>query len=232
MSMTFDPYKLSTKDVSEAEDVLLTNPTALTELEAYWAQLPRSNGVPKRSDVDPVAMGRQLEDSFILERVAPGVARIRVAGRNIGKLLGLEPRGLPLTALMLPQGRASMARYIEEAFQGPNVVELPLMSPRAVGQPVLSGKILMLPLRDDHGAVTRVLGILVMSGRRGMGGRKFDICKAETPRVEPIVGLHAITGGAPQRPVSSLRPSLRVIDPEDPKKAKGMPALRLVVSND
>ncbi|WP_296419183.1 PAS domain-containing protein [Pseudooctadecabacter sp.] len=228
MSMTFDPYKLGSKDVAQAEDVIMTNPTALNELERYWTSLPRRLGVPSRADLDPVAMGRQLEDSFILERVAPGVARVRVAGRNIGKLIGMEPRGLPMTAIMLPASRAAMSNYIEAAFTTPAIVELPLTSPRAVGQPVLQGKILLLPLRDDHGQVTRLLGVLVMSGRRGMGGRRFDISDVTAPRVDPVTGLTAVEGGRPAR----TRPSLRVVtDPSDTQKAKDTPALRLVVSN-
>ncbi|SLN15945.1 PAS domain-containing protein [Pseudooctadecabacter jejudonensis] len=224
MSMTFDPYKLGTKDVTSAEDVLLTNPTALTELETYWRSLPRSRGVPARADLDPVAMGRQLEDSLILERVAPGVARIRVAGRNIGKLIGLEPRGLPLTTVMTPNSRATLSEYIERAFNTPSVVELPLKSPRAVGQPPLQGKLLLLPLRDEDGDVTRMLGILVMSGRRGMGGRRFEISDLSPPRVEALSNLRAVNGGR--------RPSLRVAAVDgDTQKAKDTPALRLVVSN-
>jgi hypothetical protein len=228
MSLTFDPYKQRSTDISQAQDVIMTNPTALNELEQYWSSLPRTRGVPLRKDVDPVAMGALLEDSFILERVAPGVARIRVAGRNIAKLIGVEPRGLPLTAVLLPDARAAMVYYIEAAFNGPSIVELPLESPRAVGQPQLQGKIMLLPLRDDHGRVSRVLGVLVMSGRRGIGGRRFKICDRSALRVEhiqePIAGLRAVAGGK----ATTMRHCLRVIDT---KKAQSKPALRLVVSN-
>lgn len=224
MSFTFDPFKLRSGDVKEVADVIMTNPTAPVELERYWSSLPKTRGVPMRKDVDPVAMAGLLEDSFILERVAPGVARIRVAGRNVAKLIGMEPRGLPLTAVLLPNSRAAMANYLEVAFTGPSIVELPLEAPRAVGQPKLDGKIMLLPLRDDHGRVSRVLGVLVMSGRRGDGGRRFQISDTSAPRVEPVVGLQAVSGGRDQ----TRRPSLRVVTKE---KAKDTPALRLVVSN-
>lgn len=225
MSFTFDPYKLRSGDVSAAEDVLMTNATAPTEMEAYWKSLPRTRGVPMRKDVNPVDMGGLLEDSFILERVAPGVARIRVAGRNVAKLLGIEPRGLPLTAAFLPDARADVSRHLEAAFMTPGLVEIALTSPRAVGQPTLQGKILMLPLRDDHGRVSRIMGVLVMSGRRGLGGRRFDLSDAAPVRFEPMLGLHAIDGGEAVK----RRPSLRVA-PQG-KKAEITPALRLVVSN-
>ncbi|MDB2369040.1 PAS domain-containing protein [Octadecabacter sp.] len=225
MSFTFDPYKLRLSDVSAACDVLMTNPTATTELEAYWKTLPRTRGVPMRKDVDPMAMKGVLEDSFILERVAPGVARIRVAGRKVTKLLGIEPRGLPLTAAFLPAARADMARHLEAAFMSPGLVELELTSPRAVGQPTLSGKILLLPLRDDLGKVSRLLGVVVMSGRRGVGGRRFELKKSAPVRFEPMLGLRVMDGGQP----AIRRASLRV--PSDTQKADDTPALRLVVSN-
>jgi hypothetical protein len=156
------------------------------------------------------------------------VARIRVAGHNIAKLVGVEPRGLPLTAALPPDARAAMVYCIEAAFNGPSIVELPLEAPRAVDQPKLQGKIMLLPLRDDHGRVSRVLGVLVMSGRRGIGGRRFKICDKTAVRVEhieePIAGLHAVVGGK----TTATRHSLRVLDT---KKAQNKPALRLVVSN-
>lgn len=239
MSFTFDPYKLRSKDVEDAKgvpakDVLMTNPTALSELEQYWSALPRTRGVPMRKDVDPSKMDGLLEDCFILERVALGVARIRVAGRNVTKLLGIEPRGLPLTAAFLPKSRAAMGQHLEAAFTSPGLVELSLISPRAVGQPTLQGKILMLPLRDDHGRVSRMLGVLVMSGRLGNGGRRFEISPDAPIRFEPTLGLHAVD--APVKSTEAqprMRPNLQVVSRAvgERQKAKDTPALRLVVSN-
>jgi hypothetical protein len=228
VSFTFDPYKLRSCDVTTAQDVLMTNPTAPAELERYWSTLPRTRGVPLRKDVDPSKMAGLLEDSFILERVAPGVARIRVAGRNVTQLLGIEPRGLPLTAAFLPDARAEISQNLEKGFMVPGLIEIALTSPRAVGQPALQGKILLLPLRDNHGRVNRMIGVLVMSGRRGIGGRRFTISNDTPVRFEPTVGLQAIEGSKPAK----NRPSLVAIgDDKHNKKAGDIPALRLVVSN-
>ncbi len=228
MSFTFDPYRLAKDDVTKASDVLMTNPTALQELEGYWKSLPKRLGVPKRTDVNPTAMGTLLEDCFILERVAPGVARIRVAGRNIGKLIGAEPRGLPMTSLVLPNARPALAGYLEMSFNGPSVIELTLEAPRAIGQPKLDGKMLLLPLRDDHGRVSRILGALVMSGRRGQGARRFTIVETSKPRIDPIVGLRAV---GPDDVVKKRPSLLHSVSGDGTQKAKGTRALRLVVSN-
>ncbi|MBT8410869.1 MAG: PAS domain-containing protein [Octadecabacter sp.] len=221
MSMTFDPYASRNSLVDDQraghEDVLMTNPTALAELEAYWSALPRTRGLPKRTDLDPASLGALLENAFVLERIAPGIARIRVAGRAIGALLGVEPRGLPITAAFLPASRAAMANYIEAAFSGPSIVELPLNGPRALGQPCLQGRIMILPLLDDFGRVSRAVGMLVMSGRKGLGGRRFVISDIEPPRVEPVEQLRVVAGECKTD---------RLV-----KKAEDRPALRLVVSN-
>ena len=81
-----------------------------------------------------------------------------------------------------------MALHLEKAFSTPGLVEIELTSPRAVGQPKLHGKILLLPLRDDHGRVSRMMGVLVMSGRRGLGGRRFTISDTTSIRLNPRSG--------------------------------------------
>lgn len=225
MSFTFDPYKIANRDVSKADDFLVTNPTALQEMKSYWSKLPRFSGVPKRSDVDPSAMGTLLEDSFILERVAPGVARVRVAGQNVAKLIGVEPRGLPITSFFLPKARSAISGHIEVAFNGPNIVELSLEAPKGRGQPKLDGKMLLLPLRDDQGDVTRVIGVFVMSGRRGVGTRRFELALNQTPRIDPVIRLSAINGGNVGRLRQNLSAQVKL------NEAKNIPALRLVVSN-
>lgn len=227
MSFTFDPYKVVNADICKADDVLMTNPTALQELEGYWRSLPKVQGVPERKNVDPSAMGNLLEDSFILERVAPGVARVRVAGRNIGKLIGVEPRGLPVTSFFTPESRTAISGYLEMVFNGPKILEIPLASPRSTGKPALDGKILLLPLRDDHGHVNRVLGVLVMSGRRGIGPRRFEISEGISPRIDQIGMLRAVETVRQPRGMN-LHPNA---DQMPLKKAESRPTLRLVVSN-
>ncbi|MDR9483338.1 MAG: PAS domain-containing protein [Salibaculum sp.] len=140
----------------------MTNLTALIDLESYWRGLAPAGGVPRRADLDPACMGDVIEDALILEPVVPGVARIRVAGRRIMALIGSEPRGRPLSALFVPADRGRLATQTEVAFRMPSVVELAL---RAPGRPALSGRLLLLPLSDDFGAVTRCLCALVADGR-------------------------------------------------------------------
>lgn len=189
----------------------VTNPTALVNLEAYWNTLSPDGRIPRRTDLDPARLGELIEDAMIVERVAPGVARIRVAGQRIAALVGSEPRGMPLSVLFEGADRGRLATQVEIAFKMPSVVELPLEGVRGLGRPALSGRLLLLPMRDEFDRVSRCLGALVADGRLGRSPRQFRLCSKDRVRHEP----------------------LDVDPPEAPrlKQAKGRPALRLVVDN-
>lgn len=199
------------------EDYLMTNPMALAELHSYWASLAPSGQVPRRTDIDPGKLGDAIEDCMILERVAPGVARVRVAGQRLCDLSGFDLRGMPLSVLFTPPARAELTRGIERAFHGPSVVEIALKSHGGIAQPDMDGRLILLPLRDGFGRVTRCLGCLVASGRRGRGGRRFDIPAPAATRIEPVSHLALASHCETHRP--------------DMKKAEDRPTLRLVVDN-
>ena len=84
---------------------------------------------------------------------------------------------------------------------------------------------MLLPLRDDQGDVARVIGVFVMSGRRGVGTRRFELALNQTPRIDPVIRLSAINGGNVGRLRQNLSAQVKL------NEAKNIPALRLVVSN-
>ena len=85
---------------------------ALREVEAYWSGLRDGRAMPARADVDPRGIQSALEYAFILERIAPGVARFRVAGMHLNDLMGMEVRGMPLTAMFVPEGRKEISAAV------------------------------------------------------------------------------------------------------------------------
>ena len=74
------------------------NPIA--EVEAYWEALRGSRLMPTRAEIDPRGIEQALEYAFIVERIAPGIARLRIAGSHLNELMGMEVRGMPLTAFI------------------------------------------------------------------------------------------------------------------------------------
>lgn len=194
----------------------------LEELETYWRDLRGARRLPVRSDVDPSRIDAALPHAFLIEEVAPGVARLRVAGQRLNALLGMEARGMPLTTFFAHDARAVVAAQLRQVFGRPAIVELPVLSPRALGRPRLSGRLLLLPLGGEPDARRMALGALLVDGMIGTGPRRFEIpggaeIRCEDVPAAPAPRLKAIAG--------SHRQVARAETPDD------RPRLRLVVSN-
>ena len=156
----------------------------LAAMRRYWESRRQGRAVPSRQDISPVGLHPALEFAFILERIAPGAARFRLAGRHLIDLMGMEVRGMPLCAVMQPGARGRLSDVLETVFQGPQIAEVTLLSPSAYGRGELTGTMLLLPLRSDLGDVTRALGCLVTEGSLGMAPRRFDLV---SDRAEPVI---------------------------------------------
>lgn len=164
------------------------------ELRGYWEGLRGGKGVPLRSAVDPRGIERALEYAFILERIAPSIARFRLAGMHLSDLMGMEVRGMPLTSFFTPKARPRVAAMLEAVFQGPEIAELTLAGEPGFGKPDLQARLLILPLKSDLGDVTRALGCLVADGQIGRVPRRFDIAAEHSTKV---------TGAAAAAPLPS-----------------------------
>jgi hypothetical protein len=161
---------------------------ALNQVRAYWDGLRGSDLLPRRDAIEPQGLGSALEHVFLLERIAPGIARFRLAGSHLTHLMGMEVRGMPLTALLNPIARDGARLLIEAVFTGPSIVELALDSERSLGRPVLRGRMLLLPVNGDQGFCDRALGCLVAEGEIGRSPRRFGITRQRT---EPVIARPA-----------------------------------------
>ncbi|SDD74006.1 PAS domain-containing protein [Paracoccus isoporae] len=158
------------------DDVVPADPARIiAEMHRYWRTLCRGRAVPDRADVEPQGLRHILDFAFILERIAPGAARFRLAGRHLVDLMGMEVRGMPVCSLLNPDSRGRLSDLLETVFKGPQIATLQLHSPGSFGRPSLDGRLLFLPLRSDLGDVTRALGCLVSQGEIGRGPRRFDV---------------------------------------------------------
>lgn len=153
---------------------------ALSQVEAYWTALKRPGAIPNRSDVDPRGIEDALEFAFILERVAPGMARIRIAGMHLNELMGMEVRGMPISSFLTPASRTGFESVIEEVLNGPATARLMLNAAKGIGRPRLEGQMLLLPMQNDLGDVNRLLGCLETHGPIGRGPRRFDLMGHQT----------------------------------------------------
>ncbi|MEO0936619.1 MAG: PAS domain-containing protein [Pseudomonadota bacterium] len=213
-----------------------TGYSALSQVEAYWDGLRGMRLMPKRAEIDPRGIESALENTFIVERIAPGMARIRIAGSHLGDLMGMEVRGMPITSFVTPDARRQVSDTIEEMFQRPATCSLRLSSPAGVDKPQLEARMLLLPLKSDLGDVSRALGCLVARGEIGRSPRRFDVVGAKIRAIAAPASLPAqVKDPAPLRPTPPA-PAKGFSEPSagfDARTEKTrVPYLRLVKNED
>lgn len=200
----------------------------LREVDAYWEALRAGRLVPRRSDIDPRGIERALEYAFILERIAPTLARLRIAGSHLTDLMGMEVRGMPLSALFASSSRNAIGDALEEAFSGPSKVELVLRAERSLGKPEMEARMILLPLKSDLGDISRVLGCLCTYGAIGRAPRRFELLNQE---VTPLLGDARIREGIETAPDDEEDDDMPEV--EAPTTRKGKPRrTRLGLSED
>jgi hypothetical protein len=157
----------------------------LHRVRAYWDGLRGTDLIPRRRLIEPHGLRDALAHVFLIERIAPGQARFRLAGTHLTQVMGMEVRGMPLSAILVPASRDGARALIEAVFAGPSVVELALESDRGLGRPALQGRMILLPVGDDDENCDRALGCLVTEGDIGRGPRRFAITRQRTETVLP-----------------------------------------------
>jgi hypothetical protein len=194
---------------------------SISVVRAYWEALRDGRDVPFRSEIDPRGIESALEHTFILERIAPRVARFRLSGRHLNDLMGYEVRGMPLTSFFTTEARAEVEAILARVFDGPETAELTLSADIAPGRPLLEGRLLLLPMKSDLGDISRVLGCLVCNGPIGRTPRRFNIAGAQVmpSRVgpaDPVRQPAATTQGFAEASAAFVRPAERAPRSERP----------------
>ena len=188
-------------------------------LEQDWRQMTalagnRRDAVPDR--FDPARLDAVLPSSFVVQRTAPGSLRLRVAGQRLHDLLRMDPRGMPLTVFFQDAAKDTAARLAEMVMDGPAIVGLPLVSRAPLLGRALRGEMLLLPMRDAEGRITRAIGAVVTATDPAPGrSLRFTLDPARAPRCDLQHMDRAERRG-----------------PRAARAGKPAPKLRLVVNND
>lgn len=199
-------------------------PPMLAALEQYWRHLRGAQRLPVRRAVDPGRIDAALPHAFILERVAPGVARFRVTGQKINTMLGLDGRGMLFGALFADAAAQSAVHWADQAFATPAIIELALFTPRRLLAERHKARLLLLPLTGRDGTVSRALGAIEGIGTDNGGMRRWTL--------DPLPIRVTDLGPARPRLVTSRPgPAARPANPAQSGAERPRPALRLVVSN-
>lgn len=189
----------------------------LSELRDYWDGLRNGRAIPSRLDINPREIHRSLDYAFVLERIAPGAARFRLAGQHLIDLMGMEVRGMPLCSVINPSSRGRLSDVLESVFKAPQIAELTLSSKGEYARPELTAKILLLPLKSDLGDVTRAFGCMVTRGDIGVAPRRFTL---EDEQISPIFEGGAVLDPSPSSLSTKPKPRFRSTAKAAAKKAE------------
>jgi hypothetical protein len=122
------------------------NDMMITSLKTYWERLRAGRIAPYRAEIDPREFEIALENMFIVERIAPGNMRIRLAGMKVCEMMGMEVRGMQPGLFITEDDRDRFDRLLEVVMGEPAVVELGLEAP---ARPVAyRATMLLMPLRS------------------------------------------------------------------------------------
>lgn len=158
------------------EDKILSN------LFTYWEGLRQGRDVPARAELDPRAIKGGIEHTFILELSGPEDCRFRIAGSKVSDLLGLELRSMPARSLIDPVDRGRFDACLTAVLEKAEVAELRLNCTSASQANVL-GRMLLMPMSDDHGNITRIFGGITIDTPLITAPMRFSIRHIRTKRI-------------------------------------------------
>lgn len=136
----------------------------LARVWAHWAYLRDQAGcVPTRADLDPARLGAALSHVFVAEILTPRVARMRLCGHRVEELLGMDLRGMPVSALFSGAAREAVMEATAQVQRGARVM-LALEREAGLFQRGAKGRLALLPLTDGSGQITHLLGVIETEG--------------------------------------------------------------------
>ncbi len=147
----------------------------IAELRCYWEALRVDGAIPHRNQIDPRGFGEALENCVLVESVAPGMARVRIAGKVFTELMGMDIRAMPLSCLFMGDARPQLQADLTNLFSRGTALTLRVDAAQGLGRPPLRGQLQLLPLIGATGRVDLALGCIELSGQMGQQMRRFNI---------------------------------------------------------
>lgn len=162
----------------------------LVELLDHWEKLRAGRIAPMRSEIDPRQIENVLQYAFILERMNNSDIRFRIAGMQLCEIMGMEIRAMPATSIISTDGRQEFKTILNRLFDTPEIVELSLHSCPVTAINLSAGlsdglkaEMLLLPMTNEDGETSRILGCLVPNGQRHSPPQRFEITGRKVTRI-------------------------------------------------
>lgn len=134
----------------------------------------RSNGAPpQRTLFDIIDHPRWAAHLFLVHRLSPSVFNYRLAGEEVIQIVGFNARGLTFDSDDPEPMVAGYARYLEQVAQS----RAPWLCTGQTEQQnlyILPFESLDLPLIDEAGTVTGILGLMIRDPEPPLPSRAVD----------------------------------------------------------
>ena len=160
-------------------------PCPIAQLQSYWNVLSENGAPPNRADVDPRRIMNILPHFMLMERIAPGIVRIRVAGSDVSGAVGTDLRGMPLSALFDTEARRRLPNIIETTLNSGSRAKLHLRAKSGLLRRPVKARLSLLPLRGHTSEVTQLMGCLVFEGTPPAPPCRFEIRSTEYEKGQP-----------------------------------------------
>ena len=152
----------------------------LREIERYWQQLRGSFLLPQSGNLKAEDLKPYLSNIFIADKIAPGLVQIKTAVTGISANLGMDPWGMPLSALFRAQARGPLASAVHATLDTPELTRLTLHAATNPLMPAIAAKMLLLPLLDNQSEPNRIFGVLTCSFSKTSDRLRFEIAKTQS----------------------------------------------------
>lgn len=171
----------------------------------YWCSLSRDGELPFRRQVEPRLIKPVLPYTFILQRFDDEHIVYRLAGTELCHLFGREFRDQNFLHMWDGSHRRAVRALIDQMFSDDNAAVVSFTA-ETMDQMQYPCELLLLPMLDEEGAPTRILGAAIPLGSTaGLGSRKFvnqtisglNLYDDEAQPLTPRVASQLLTGAPP-----------------------------------
>lgn len=149
--------------------------TCVETLQAYWNGLAKDGQIPYRVDMRADDLKGILSNLILFDKVSPSEIRIRLHGHSISELFRQDLTGLPLSAILSPDGRLALGDVVKNMFAcgRPRIIQLEERG-FSFGKK-LKATLGLFPLLDQLGHPTKGIGFIDVEGIIKAKDYKFDI---------------------------------------------------------
>lgn len=161
----------------------MSQDAVILDLLNYWERLRAGRIAPMRSELDPREFRDALHYSFVLHKTRFHDLRIRLSGMSLNDLMGMELRGMPANALIAPDHRQDFDDILSSILANPHISELKLASAASLPNEPPTARMLLLPLCDDQGQVTRIMGAISLRHQIALAPCRFRIRQTKRTRI-------------------------------------------------